>query len=112
MSRMRRLVSILLTVLFLGGCGGDYLDELMTQGEQLKDRMCACTDLACAQKVVDELHAWKKGIDAEKVKAAEEKATPEEREKLMKRMKALADGADACQEKWNDKGLVRRHEGF
>ena len=112
MSCMRRLVPILLAVLFLAGCGGDYIEELMTQGEAMQQRMCACTDLACAQKVSDDLHAWKKGLDEEKIKAAEEKATAEEREKLKTRMKAIGDGLDACGEKWREKGLRKNSEGF
>ena len=109
---MWRFVLVLSSVL-LGACGsGDYIEDLMTQGEDMQRRLCASTDQACAQKVSDDLHAWKKGLDQEKIKAAEEKATPEEREKLMKRMKAISEGLDACGEKWNDKGLRRHSEGF
>ena len=79
----------------------------MTQGEGMRDRLCACTELDCAQKVVDELAAWKKGLDEDKIKAAEEKATLEERAKMKQRMDAIGDGFDTCQEKWNDKGLRR-----
>lgn len=79
----------------------------MTQGEGMKERLCACTELACAQKVVDELAVWKNGLDEKKIKAAEEKATSEQRAKMEQRMKAIGDGFDACQEKWNDKGLRR-----
>ena len=64
------------------------------------------------RKSSDELYAWKKGLDEEKIKAAEEKATPEQRAKMGQRMSAIGKGFDACQEKWNDKGLVRRSEGL
>ena len=111
MTFMRRLVPILVAVL-LGACGGDYVEDLMTQGEAMQQRMCACTDLACAQKVSDDIHAWKKGLDEEKIKAAEEKATPEERDTWRKRMKAIGDGLDACGEKWREKGLRKNSEGF
>lgn len=103
---MWRLV-LLLSVLLLGSCGGDYLEDLMSQGEEMKRRMCACTDLACAQKVVDELSAMKKGLDEEKIKAAEAKSTPEQLAKMQQRLRAIDDEFEACQEKWNDKGLRR-----
>jgi hypothetical protein len=113
MGFMRRLVPVLWAVLFLAGCGsGDYVEELLSDGEEMKRRMCACTDLACAQKVYDDLRAWKKGLDADKIKAAEEKLTPEQKAKLKPRFDAIDDGLESCQEKWNDKGLRRNNEGF
>lgn len=112
MSLMRRLVPILSAVLLVGGCGGDYIEEMMTQAEDMKRRLCACTDLACAQKVYDDIRAWKKGLDEDKIKAAEEKLTPEQKAVLKPRFDAIDDELEACQEKWNDKGLRRNTEGF
>src|SRR5262245_17878842 len=98
---------ILAVLLLLAACGGNYLDELTSQGEEMTKRICACTDLACAQKVVDDLAAWKKGLDAEKIKAAEEKMSAEEKQKKQAEIRATADEFDKCQAKWNDQGLRR-----
>jgi hypothetical protein len=45
----------------LAGCGGaDRFDEVLGELEGFKNRMCACADRACADKVQDDWRAYRK----------------------------------------------------
>ncbi|MBL9014620.1 MAG: hypothetical protein JNL83_10615 [Myxococcales bacterium] len=50
---MRIMFSLLFLGLFATGCKKDVTKDI----EALADRACACTDAACAEKVVDDLLA-------------------------------------------------------
>jgi hypothetical protein len=100
---MRTIVLGLMVV--LAACGSDSnLEKIIKQGEAFTDRLCACTDAECVQKVYDELEAWKETLPS--YSDEEAKMSPEERDKAMTRIKASSFKSKECLEKW--KGQYRR----
>jgi hypothetical protein len=58
MRAMRKfLVASLALGLGLGACGGNALEGEM---KDWRDKMCKCSDKACAEKTMDDYRAWQK----------------------------------------------------
>src|SRR5829696_7755672 len=93
--RMRPMRKILIASLLLGlaACGkGGGLEKEM---KGWKDKVCKCTDKACADKTWEEYRAW------QKTKRDAAKDMPKDQvEKLV----AVEDEAKACRNKFNTEG--------
>lgn len=77
---------------FLVGCGGGGIDGVLKEYEGYKDKMCACKDKACADKVEADATAYLMKA-AEKFK--DSKPSKEQDEKFDK----LEDAMSECQKK-------------
>ena len=109
MWRTLTIVGVLLFLLGAGACDGNKIDEMISQGDAFKTRMCACTDVACVNKVVQDLSDWKKGLDEKAIEEAGQKLSLEEQGKMKAKIDAIGNELEACQAKWEDKGL--QHAG-
>ena len=87
---MKHFMIIATAVLALGACKGKY-DKAMAEGEDIRDRMCACTDAACAEKVSADYKAWKAGNKSLK----DEKPSKEQEQKG----EAIVEAYRACAHK-------------
>ena len=56
--------SLLILLLLSGGCGKS---ELVNKAEELKEKMCACTDLECAAGVQEEIATFDRENQGQKV---------------------------------------------
>lgn len=74
------------------GCGGNAADEAMSRMKTARDKICACKDVACAEKAQEEFEAWGK---ANRDKLKDSKPS----ESFIKKFKAVEDEADACKDK-------------
>lgn len=74
------------------GCGGNAADEAMSRMKTAKDKICACKDVACAEKAKDDFSDWGK---ANRDKLKDSKPSESFKEKFNK----LEDEADACMDK-------------
>lgn len=90
-STMKKLLLAAGLVLSLGACKDDF-DKAMDEASTLTDRMCACKDAACAEKVREDRKAMKK-----KFRGAMEGKKPDEDQ--MKRAEKLDDKWRACADK-------------
>jgi hypothetical protein len=97
---MRNLTIVAGLVLALTGCGKNKFDQAVSDMEGLKDKMCACTDKACADKVNDEYREWRKSMK-EKFKKEDDKDASEEQ---TKRAKAADAAFHECRSKLKDSG--------
>jgi hypothetical protein len=57
---MKKMMIVAGLVLALGACKSK-MDKALSEGEGIRDRMCACADKACADKVSADYKAWKSG---------------------------------------------------
>ena len=48
--------------MFLVACGGGGVDGVIKEYEGFKDKMCACKDKACAEKVSGKFKTWIAGF--------------------------------------------------
>jgi hypothetical protein len=83
---------LLVTLLGLGACGGSALEGEM---KDWKNKMCACTDKACAEKTMDEYRTWMKG----KREAAKDMSDGEKQ-----KLGAIEEDLKACRKKLRDDG--------
>jgi hypothetical protein len=83
------MVGLLLAV----GCGGGGGGGLEGEMSKFKDKMCACDNKECADKVHEDYNAWAKGAREE-----EKKLSKEEREKL----KGMDREVKECRRKFRD----------
>jgi hypothetical protein len=76
------------------GCGGGGAEELLGKMRSFKDKMCKCTDKACAEGVQKEMMEW--GLkNMEKIEKQMKSATKAQQEAGEK----LDDEMDKCKEK-------------
>lgn len=60
---MRNFMIVASLLVGLGGCGKkDKFDEVLGEMGSFKDKMCACADKACVDKVQDEWKVYRKGM--------------------------------------------------
>jgi hypothetical protein len=63
MPAMRNFMIVASLLVGLGGCGSkDKFDEVLGEMGSFKDKMCACTDKACVDKVQDDWRTFRKGM--------------------------------------------------
>ena len=57
---MKKMITggALAMVLALAGCGTKEADAMLKDLRGFKDKVCACKDLACAQKTSEEMLTW------------------------------------------------------
>lgn len=61
---MNKWIAIALVTGSLAGCGGhkgDSPETKMKEFEGYRDKMCACTEATCAEKVLADWREWRKG---------------------------------------------------
>ena len=88
---MKKLLLATGLVLALGACKSDF-DKAMDEADGLTNKMCACKDTACADKVREERSAMKK-----KFRASFKDKKPSEDE--MKRAEKLDERWRSCADK-------------
>jgi len=89
--------SLLVGLSTLGGCGKkDKFDEVLGEMGSLKDKMCACTDKACVDKVQDEWKAYRKSM---KDKIGKDTKPSESQDK---KGRELDDEMRKCRHKFDD----------
>lgn len=96
---MRTLAFVL--GLIVMGCGGgkaDKFDEILAQLEKLKNEMCACTDVACAERVSEARRDYKKTMRDKLDKNAKPTAAQDSKGK------AFEAELQACRKKLTDAG--------
>jgi hypothetical protein len=59
MLRMLKTSMFVVAIAMATGCGGDKIEKGL---KDFKDRMCACKDLACADKVHEEYKKWENDV--------------------------------------------------
>src|ERR1700682_2637001 len=89
---------MIVAVLLLGGCKKDKFEQALSDMGGLKDRMCGCADKACADKVNEDFHTFRKDMK-EKCSKEEAKDIPKDKEK---QAMELQDAYDKCREKFRD----------
>lgn len=57
---MRKLLIVASVVFGLSACSKDKFDEVLGEVEGFKNKMCACKDEACADKVQEEWRGYRK----------------------------------------------------
>ena len=99
---MRNFIIVASLLAGLSGCGKkDKFDEVLGEMGGFKDKMCACPDKACVDKVQDEWRVFRKGMkekvgkDAKPSEAQDKRGREldEEMRKCRKKYDA-AEGAD------------------
>jgi hypothetical protein len=85
---------------FLVGCGGGGIDGVIKEYEGFKDKMCACKDAACAEKVQADANAFIMKA-AEKFK--DSKPSKEQDEKFDKIQNAM----EECEKKASGGGEAK-----
>jgi len=94
---MRNFIFVASLLVGLGGCGKkDKFDEVLGEMGSLKDKMCACTDKACVDKVQDEWKAYRKSM---KDKLGKDAKPNDEQNK---KGQALDDEMRKCRHKFDD----------
>ena len=68
-----------LALVFAMGCG-NKVDKIISEMESLKDKMCACKDADCAEKVNTEKKDWEKSM-AEKFSKDDFKSISDDQKK-------------------------------
>jgi len=91
-ANMKKIGLALVLSLAASACGGDAFDDALKQFEGFKNKMCACKDAACADKVKEDWRTWRLGL---KDKLKDKKPS----EAQDKKGKALDDAMDACEDK-------------
>jgi hypothetical protein len=76
-----------------GGGGGADMAEAMAKMTEFKDKMCACADTACAQKVSDDMTKW----STEQAKNMKE--PPKMSEEDTKKMTQIGEDLGKCMQK-------------
>lgn len=89
---MRHLAIIVGLLLGAGACGGSKAEDALKEFEGFRDKMCACKDKECTEKVESDWREWRKGL---KDKIKKEDMTPE----LNARGKKIDDEMDTCRDK-------------
>lgn len=93
------VASALVGLAGFSGCGKkDKFDEVLGEMGTIKDKMCACTDKACVDKVQDEWKAYRKSMKDKMDKDAK----PSEAQD--KKGRELDDAMRTCRHKFDDTG--------
>ena len=88
--------------LSLGACGGGgKAGEIKKKLSGFKDTVCACKDVACAEKVKDEMDTWKDGIKKTMKKDDFSSAQLEE-------IKGIEKGLRKCVDDLRDKDMAAK----
>lgn len=90
---MKKLMLMGGFVLALGACKNDF-DKAMDKASALTDKMCACKDTACADKVREERSALKKELRASLGDKKPDEGQMKKMEKLDERWRTCADKAE------------------
>jgi hypothetical protein len=83
----------------LVGCGGGKLDKVEKGLAEYKDKMCACKDKACTEKVQEEYKKWENDVLEPTVKGMNEKDIDKG---TMEKLDKLDDGRKECRRKFRD----------
>ena len=75
-------------LLGLGACSNKF-DKAISEAEGFKDKMCACKDKECAEKVDKDFHEWRKGMKEKFSK--DDKPSDDQMKKAMEAEKAYRD---------------------
>jgi hypothetical protein len=86
---MKQLMFVM-GILLATACGGGKGDDALKKFEGFKDKMCACKDTDCVEKVQTEWRDWRKSSGLKKEDLSEEQN---------KRGKKIDDEMDACRDK-------------
>lgn len=97
---MRNFTIVAGLVLALTGCGKNKFDQAVSEMESLKDRMCACSDKACADKVSDDYKEWRKSMKEKFTKEDDKNASEEQTRRAKDADKAFHE----CRSKLKDSG--------
>jgi hypothetical protein len=93
---MHKWMSIAIAVCALGACKNKF-DQALSELADLKDRMCACQDRACTDKLFGEYRAWQKSTGE---KVGNDEPSQEQDEKGHKLGAAL----ESCHDKFRPDG--------
>ena len=91
---MKKLMLMGGFVLALGACKNDF-DKAMDKASAITDKMCACKDVACADKVREERSALKKEFKASLGDKKPSDDQMKKMEKLDERWRTCADKLEA-----------------
>ncbi len=67
---MQKTLLVFVFGALLAACGGSAADEAMAKMKSTKDKICACKDLACAEKAEEDFEKWMKD-NMKKLKGAD-----------------------------------------
>ena len=94
---MKKLIILALGLSFAVGCS-NKIDKAISEMESYKDKMCACKDADCAEKVNKDKKDWEKSM--------EEKFTKDDFKSMTDDQKKKGDAADKafrdCRRKLRD----------
>jgi flagellar motor switch protein FliM len=97
MRRMRKVI-VFVGMLALGACSKGKFEQALSEMSDLKDKMCACTDKACADKVQEDFRSFRKSM--------KDRFTKDELKNLSKeddkKGRELQSGMDECRRKFAD----------
>jgi hypothetical protein len=94
---MYKLIIIVLAVFALAACKDKY-DSAISDISDFKDKMCACQDSACTQKVQEEYRAWRRSMREKFGK--DDKPSKEQDQKF----RSLVSGLESCGDKFRPDG--------
>ncbi|MEZ4401881.1 MAG: hypothetical protein R3B06_17765 [Kofleriaceae bacterium] len=87
---MKKLALVFAMLIPMAACGGGGAAELLGKMKEAKNKVCACKDKACADKVKEDMMAWMMK-NADKFKNVKPtKAQDEEADKLDDEMEKCA----------------------
>jgi len=100
MPTMRKLSMFAVGIALAIGCGKkDPVDEVINGLSSWKDKMCACKDKACADKVHEDYKKWENDVLEPKMKGMDEKKIDKSK---MEKGDKLDDERKACRRKFNE----------
>jgi hypothetical protein len=89
---MQKAIIALLFGSLVAACGGSAADEAMAKLKTKKDKICACKDVACAEKADEEYDKWMEA-NMKRLKGAEPS------DSFKKKFKDLEHAARDCMDK-------------
>lgn len=100
MPGMRKLSMFAVGIALAIGCGKkEPIDEAIGGLSDWKNKMCACKDKACADKVHDDYKKWENDVMEPKMKGIDEKSIDKSK---MEKAEKLDDERKDCRRKFNE----------
>jgi hypothetical protein len=97
---VKRSLILIISMFALSACGKSAADEYISKTKSFKDKMCACSDKDCAEKVGKEHEEWEKDF----VKNAKESKADKPSEEQQKEFKEARKEMRECARKHKDGG--------